>query len=70
MADLYTKAMLTVIAVALIGLGVQNFMQHASAAYDCGFRGNPCHVDDNLLQAKGIPVWIENPEIRNLGILR
>jgi hypothetical protein len=47
--DKYTKGILTVIAVGIIGLNVQmmnggGFFNKAHAASDCGSSFEPCHV--------------------------
>lgn len=43
--DRYTKVMLTVIALALIGILVQNTITPAIAIGDgCGARYDPCHI--------------------------
>ena len=47
MIDIYTKAVLTVIATALMLLAGQNFTytKQASAAFGpCGEKGNPCRM--------------------------
>ena len=45
MVDKYTKAVLTVIAAALLGIVAQNAMQPASAqAVPCGAAMAPCSV--------------------------
>jgi hypothetical protein len=47
MIDAYTKAILTVIAFALLLLGGQNYTytRSARAAFgDCGDKGNPCRI--------------------------
>ena len=48
MIDTYSKAVLTVIAVALCALVVQNFIQPAAAVGDgCGDVFDPCYVKAN-----------------------
>jgi hypothetical protein len=47
MFDLYSKAVLTVIAAALTGICIQGFIGGAYAqlgASGCGSRHEPCHV--------------------------
>ena len=45
MLDRYTKIILTIIAVALVGLFVQNATSSANARdHDCGTFFKPCHV--------------------------
>jgi hypothetical protein len=45
MVDRYTKAVLTVIAAALVALAIQQAVPSASAASDCGTRSyDPCYV--------------------------
>lgn len=45
MLDRYTKIVLTIIAVALVGLVVQDATRSANARdRDCGTRYDPCHV--------------------------
>ena len=55
--DRYTKAVLTVIAIALFVLAVQNAMPLRTATAlgfeDCGSRFNPCTVNLNLKLSGG-----------------
>jgi hypothetical protein len=44
MVDRYTKAVLTVIAVALSGLAIQYALSPAAAQKTCGGNTNPCWV--------------------------
>jgi hypothetical protein len=45
MVDIYTKAVLTVIALALTLLAAENLMQRAAAQQSpCGSQSNPCHI--------------------------
>ena len=45
MSDRYTKAVLTVIAAALVWLAFQGLIPRAGAQMSgCGFEGNPCII--------------------------
>lgn len=49
MIDAYSKAVLTVIAVALVALVAQRATHDAQAMNGCGSRDNPCYVATGLL---------------------
>jgi hypothetical protein len=51
MVDLYTKAVLTVIATALVLLVAENLVQRAGAQSSCGSQDSPCYVTNR---------WIDN----------
>jgi hypothetical protein len=44
MSDVYTKSVLTIIALALILLAAENFMHGAAAQQSCGSQSYPCYV--------------------------
>lgn len=45
MADRYTNAMLTIIAIALVAIAIQEGTRRASADADCGYSViHPCNV--------------------------
>ncbi len=58
--DIYTKAVLTVIAVALCAIAFQNVILPAQAASHCGENSwNPCYVEvENWPSSQD--VWVEN----------
>jgi hypothetical protein len=47
--DLYTKATLTIIGMALLALAFQNGLQHAAAQWNCGMSpDNPSYLRVHL----------------------
>ena len=47
--DRYTKAMLTIIGLALLALAIQNGLRHAGAQWNCGASpDNPCYLRVHL----------------------
>lgn len=58
--DMYTKAVLTVIAAGLIALVAQNGLKPAYALGDgCGTAGDPCYIDYFTLSGRGLPVVVK-----------
>lgn len=49
MVDLYTKALLTVIAAALVLLVAENLVQRAGAQSSCGSQSSPCYITNHLI---------------------
>jgi hypothetical protein len=49
MVDLYTKAVLTVIAAALVILVAENTVQRAGAQSSCGSQSSPCYITNHLI---------------------
>jgi hypothetical protein len=61
MVDHYTRAVLTVIALSLSGLFIQNINQDAIAqSQTCGSSLNPCYIKTDSLH--GLPVQIIGSE--------
>lgn len=61
MADAYTKAVLTVIAAALIALAAQDAATPAAAVGEgCGSRWDPCHVvvEEACGESSYDPCWV------------
>jgi hypothetical protein len=49
MTDRYSKAILTIIGVALVALALQNGLQRAGAQWSCGASpDNPCYLRVHL----------------------
>ena len=58
MVDVYTKSVLTIIALALILLTAENFMHGASAQQSpCGSQLNPCYVTNFAIDG-GYPLTV------------
>lgn len=52
MIDRYTKIVLTIIAMSLVGLFTKDLLQPASAQISgCGSGGNPCYVQFDIMAA-------------------
>jgi len=60
MIDRYTKIVLTVIAVSLVAVLVQNQLKPAHAFSDgsCGSSIDPCYV--TIGYGRSLNVWVEN----------
>ncbi len=55
MIDLYTKTVLTIIAIALVSIALQNTTQPAVARLqNCGTMLDPCHVTNTKSDA----LWV------------
>jgi hypothetical protein len=67
MSDLYGKFVLSIIAVSLVILCIQNALSGANAAsrLSCGEARNPCYVT----AAPGSPVYVATPRKAPLVVL-
>ena len=66
--DIYTKTVLTIIAVSLCGLLVQNNISSADAVEEkCGnYESNPCYI--SIVGMKGMSVYLDSTEKGNGSI--